>query len=402
MKYQKPKRRFERTGFVNPEKSYYVQIEDVKNADNDDMKTMVDKSRYFSIFAPRQSGKTTFFKAFARDLEQDSKYIFILLSFENFSKLNEKDFYNAVQKELYPQLIQRLKTIKCPQSDTVCNFLKSYELLNSISFINLFRELNNIIKLKKIVIFIDEFDGIPVSEIGGFLTTLRKLYQEYKDKKEKALYSVGIVGIRDVSKLSVDGVSPFNIADHIEIPAFTLKNISDLYNQYTHETNQPFSKEAVQQVFKETGGQPWLVNRLASIATGNKADTVEPITVEDINQAVKILLKENNDHFKNLSEKLNLYKTAFYNIVQNDVEYDPEDYNQSWLKQYGLIKHIDDNAKVANEIYKKRFFKLELTQSDQSKPMVFLCYAKEDISHVRDVYEKLKNANITPCLIMNI
>ena len=42
MKYQKPKRRFERTGFVNPEKSYYVQIEDVKNADNDDMKTMVE------------------------------------------------------------------------------------------------------------------------------------------------------------------------------------------------------------------------------------------------------------------------------------------------------------------------------------------------------------------------
>ena len=228
------------------------------------------------------------------------------------------------------------------------------------------------------------------------MTTLRKLYQEYKDKKEKALYSVGVVGIRDVSNLSVDGVSPFNIADHIELPAFTLKNVYDLYNQHTQETNQPFTNEAIQLVFKETSGQPWLVNRIANIATSNKTGTIDPISIEDINKAIQILLKEKNDHFKNLSEKLNLYKTAFYNIVQNDVEYDPEDYNQSWLKQYGLIKHIDDNAKVANEIYKKRFFKLELTQSDQSKPMVFLCYAKEDISHVRDVYEKLKIADITP------
>jgi hypothetical protein len=58
-KYQKPKRFFEKSGSVDPEASYYIPLENVVNRDNQDIKTMVDRGRYFSIFAPRQSGKTT-------------------------------------------------------------------------------------------------------------------------------------------------------------------------------------------------------------------------------------------------------------------------------------------------------------------------------------------------------
>lgn len=53
MIYQKPKRTFEKSGTVNPETTYYVPLENVVNTDNQDMKTMVDLGRYFSIFAPR-------------------------------------------------------------------------------------------------------------------------------------------------------------------------------------------------------------------------------------------------------------------------------------------------------------------------------------------------------------
>jgi hypothetical protein len=57
----------EKSGLVDPSASYYVKLENVTNLDNQDLKTMVDRGRYFSIFAPRQSGKTTFSKAFAAD-----------------------------------------------------------------------------------------------------------------------------------------------------------------------------------------------------------------------------------------------------------------------------------------------------------------------------------------------
>ena len=47
--YNKPKRYFEKSGVVDPKASYYVPLENVTNMDNQDIKTMVDLGRYFSI-----------------------------------------------------------------------------------------------------------------------------------------------------------------------------------------------------------------------------------------------------------------------------------------------------------------------------------------------------------------
>ena len=66
--YQKTKRTFEKSGLVIPEQSFHVYLENVTNTDNEDIRTMIDKGRYFTIFAPRQSGKTTFFFNFCRSL----------------------------------------------------------------------------------------------------------------------------------------------------------------------------------------------------------------------------------------------------------------------------------------------------------------------------------------------
>ena len=133
------------------------------------------------------------------------------------------------------------------------------------------------------------------------------------------------------------------------MPVFTLKNIRDLYGQYTQETNQSFTEEAVQKVFEQTGGQPWLVNRLGNLTINIKPSrTIDPITLDDVDKVVNILLEETNDHFTNLLQKLNIYKNTFYNIAQSDVKNDPDDDEQSWLRQYGLIKKYD--GKAVNEI----------------------------------------------------
>ena len=43
----------EKSGIVDPSASYYVQLENVTNMDNHDLKTIIDRGRYFSIFAPK-------------------------------------------------------------------------------------------------------------------------------------------------------------------------------------------------------------------------------------------------------------------------------------------------------------------------------------------------------------
>jgi len=364
MNYKKPKRMFEDSGTVDPRMSYHVELENVTNTKRQDIKTLVDLGRYFSIFAPRQSGKTTFFEGFCHELEKETTYMAILLSFQDYKNLNSQRFYQLIQKDLYRQLVNRLADVDCPRLDAVRAYLDTHNIFDHTCFRELFEELNRMIKLKKIVIFIDEFDGIPIDELENFLTTLRELYQRYKKRTDKALYSVGLVGIRNITKLIVGGVSPFNIADQVKLPPFTLKNVRDLYAQYTKETNQPFTEDAVKKVFNETAGQPWLVNRIGTILTINiKPETTAPITEEDVEKAIDILLYEENSHFDNITEKAKQYKETFIDIVFDGVEYIPGDDEQSLLLTHGLIKAEGKNIKVSNPIYKKRFTKTFFRES---------------------------------------
>ena len=188
-----------------------------------------------------------------------------------------------------------------------------------------------------------------------------------------------MVGIRNIAKLIVGGVSPFNIADQVKLPPFTLKNVHDLYVQYTQETNQPFTEEAVKKVFNDTAGQPWLVNRIGTILTVDiKPETTEPITEDDVEKAIKHLLKERNSHFDNLLEKAKLYKETFVRITFNGVDYNPDDEDQSWLEQYGLIDEKHDKAVVANAIYKRRFLKAFFQESGATADISLDAYFTSD------------------------
>ena len=187
------------------------------------------------------------------------------------------------------------------------------------------------------------------------------------------------MGIRNITKLIVGGVSPFNIADQVSFPPFSLKNVRDLYGQYTEETNQPFTEGAVEKVFEETGGQPWLVNRLGTILTVNiRPETTAPITKEDVEKAIKLLLKERNSHFENLLEKAKRHKETFVEIVFDGVDYNPDDEDQSWLEQYGLVKEKNEKARVANVIYKRRFLKAFFRESDASADISYKGYYTAD------------------------
>jgi predicted AAA+ superfamily ATPase len=99
MNYRKPKRIFEDSGTVNPEEAYYVTLDNVTNRKNQDMKTMIDRGRYFSIFAPRQSGKTTFLKRLCDELHNNPVYIAIILSFQDNTDIAKTTFYELIEKK---------------------------------------------------------------------------------------------------------------------------------------------------------------------------------------------------------------------------------------------------------------------------------------------------------------
>jgi hypothetical protein len=414
-KFQKPVKFFEEQGFVSPTNSYFVPFDNVVNTKNQDMKTMVNLGRYFSIYAPRQSGKTTFFYDFCRSIEDDPLYVILLMSFQTYQTISAEKFYARINEIIQKKLVNRLTSIKCSEVNAVRQYMDSHPVSDHLSFYQLFENLNTIIHNKKIVMIIDEFEGMPHSEIANFLMTLRDLYQNYKDVKDKALYSVGLVGIRNMSQLVVDDISPFNIADQVTLPPFSLKNIHDLYTQFTQETNQPINEESIQKIHEQTQGQPWLVNRLGTILTTQvKPNTIEPITIHDVNLAITILVDEHNDHFDNLLEKILLYKQTFLNVYNNDAAYSKYDESQSWLMRHGIIKKMNDKVVISNPIYKKVFSSLTSGQKSTGvmPKKIFICYSHEDKDWVdklasyleplqhKDIYfwydEKIRTGDIWP------
>ncbi len=359
IKRRPQKREFETQGVPVPGQHYLVENRHIVNLKGIPIRQLVDQGRYFTIFAPRQMGKTTFFAEFSRNLKQDPLYAPILLSFQIVKNFDTPGFYGVFQQNFVPHLLKRLEEVKCNKATEVSALCQTLAMTDHKSFMNFFAELNKLLQRKKIAIFVDEFDGIPEHELASFLNTLREMFLANKLGQGYSIYSIALVGIRNIAQLNIAGkISPFNIADQVKIPPFTLAEIENLYGQYTEETGQPFTPEACRRIHFETGGQPFLCNRLGQILKYNiKPEGIEPITEADVEKALKILHYENNDHFANIVDKARQYRNTLARIVlAGEVSYNPRQEDLAFLEQFGLIKAgPKEMAESANPIYQRIF-----------------------------------------------
>ena len=153
---------------------------------------------------------------------------------------------------------------------------------------------------EKLVLIIDEFDGIPREALTGFLHALRNIYV-HRSMRE-CPYSVGIVGVKNITQLNLNrSVSPFNIQDEFTLSNFTLEQVRELLVQYTDEVGQAFGPEVIETIHRQTAGQPFLVNRFAQILTEEMdIPKTEPITIEHFSRAHRQLLHERNTNIEHL------------------------------------------------------------------------------------------------------
>jgi len=224
------KRRFETQGNPIPGQHYLVENRHIVNQDGVPIEQLIGNGRYFTIFAPRQMGKTTFFVEFARELRRNPLYVPILLSFQIAKSFDSLRLYEMIQRDMTSQLLQRLQEVKYDKTSEVSTFCQQARMVDQVSFQLFFTQLDKIIQRKKIVIFIDAFDDIPEKELGDFLNTVREIYLTNKRLQAYSLYSLGLAGIRNITRLNISGiVSPFNIAEQVLIP---LANIVDQARHY--------------------------------------------------------------------------------------------------------------------------------------------------------------------------
>lgn len=349
-------RRFETRGPVNPEKNYVVS----RNEETADFIDRIKNGRYIVLFAPRQTGKTTFFRRALDKLSTESpKYFPIQLDFQIMRNISSTVFYERLYVMIRDQITTVLRQRDEKTSVELMHFLEQTQLTDSFSMRTFFQQLYNLLENQRIVILIDEFDGIPETVVSDFLYTIRHIYLS---DELHCPYSLGIVGVKSITQLNYDrSILPFNIQDDFNLPNFTLEQVHELFSQYTEETGHPFAPEVVEILHKQTGGQPFLVNRFGQILT-EEMDILktETICMEHFLTAHAQILQEQNTnithlltnirrnpHFKKTLMKITSYDRGMKFNLDNEV------INE--LTTYGVIAKGKDNlCKIVNPIYQHR------------------------------------------------
>lgn len=351
-------RSFETRGPVYPEDNYVV-------ARTDELSDFIDrleKGRYIDLFAPRQTGKTTFFHRALEALPVET-YFPIRIDFQAFNNLEPAVFYEGLYEDIREAIEAVFKKRGSASSPALTEFLDNTQIRDHLSMRRFFRQFANFLEHhhngQKVVLIIDEFDGIPRTVLSDFLYSLRHIYLS---GRERCPHSVGIVGVKSIAQLNYDrSISPFNIQDEFKLLNFTLEQVRELLSQYTDEVGQPFDPPVIKSIHKQTAGQPVLVNRFAQILTEEMdIPETEPITMEHFSKAHTQLLRERNTHTEHLVTNIRRdrrFEALLMKIASRDdgVAFNLDNEIINELATYGVIgEGADGLCEIINPIYQYR------------------------------------------------
>ena len=349
---------FSTYGPVNPQDHYVVS----RTEELADFINRVKLGRYIVIFAPRQTGKTTFFQWALDALAADTgeTYFPIELNFEIYEDYTASDFYDSLYKRIYEEIQSVFQKRSIVPSEDLNQFLENTALTDHVAMLEFFQQFGAFLGNEKLVLIFDEFDGIPRDALRGFLHALRSIYVHRSMRK--CPYSIGIVGVKNVMQLNLDrSISPFNIQDEFTLSNFTLEQVQELLTQYKDEVGQAFASEVIEALHKQTGGQPFLVNRFAQILTEEmgvpKNETIQMAhfaaahtqLLEETNANISHLLTNirRNPRFESILMRIASYETG--------IRFNPDDEIIDELTTYGVIRKGSDRmCEILNPIYQQR------------------------------------------------
>ena len=352
-------RRFGTQGRVYPDRHYVVpRTEEITDFNN-----RVKEGRYIVLFAPRQTGKTTFFRMAMDTLTaEDPTYFPIQLDFQVMRNGTPPIFYERLSELIYRNVKYVLETRGMKQIKELSQFFEKTQLSDHFSMGSFFERLSEFLGNIKIALLIDEFDGIPQDVLSDFLYSLRHIYLSDELKNP---HSVGIGGVKSISQLNYDcSVSPFNIQDEFHLPNFTLEQVKELFRQYTDEVGQEFKPDVIASIHRQTAGQPVLVNRMGQILTEEiEIPETEAISTLHFSQAHTKLLQERNINIQHLITNVRRdprFEEILLKIMANDngVVFNLHDDIISELATYGVIQRDPAGmCEIVNPIYLYRILR---------------------------------------------
>jgi DNA polymerase III delta prime subunit len=321
---------------------------------------------YWMLHAPRQTGKTTFLQNWAREINSNNNEIACYTTIEACQGLTELP---TAMKTMHMAICESARASMLPIPELP---LDNPELL----LYKTMRKWAELIASKPLIVLIDEVDVLEGEVLISFLRQLRGGFAERSTGKFPV--SIALVGMRDLKDyitMAKDGKqvnpgSPFNIkSDSATIGNFNKSDIEHLFTQRTEETGQHITKEALDYVWDQSRGQPWIVNSLFQRATMRILDrnNFETVTLGHIMEAREQMVLARETHLDALAYRLE--NPDIRKIIENLItgKTDPSLAECDAFRlclDLGLVVLEKGTPSIANPIYRETIAR-QITYSPQ-------------------------------------
>jgi predicted AAA+ superfamily ATPase len=170
---------------------------------------------YFTIWAPRQNGKTWIIKQCVENIKtiHSDSFIVLDLSMQSYADSDKEDA-NEIFFKTWKHLFSRKLKVDIGEINQWQDWLKQFELNN-----NLFD--------KPLILIIDEFDKLPRTIIDQVVSMFRDMYLT---REEYCLHGLALVGVRAVLGVDSKKGSPFNVQRSLHIPNLTFDEVKQMFD----------------------------------------------------------------------------------------------------------------------------------------------------------------------------
>ena len=322
---------------------------------------LIRDNEYFTLHAPRRTGKTSVLKALQDHLNSSAEGDYRCL----YVNIEAAEVWG----ENIPQAMEGILRVLAGRAQTVLgddslDGIQREVLARRSVGVALWDALRQWSRAdpRPLVLLIDEIDALQGNTL---LSVLRQLRSGYDERPDGFPHSVVLCGVRDLRDYrirsgatgkEITGGSAFNIsAASLRLGDFERGEVEALLGQHTGETGQEFDPEALDRAWTQTQGQPRLVNALCAEACFKNPqgrDRSRVITDDDILAAQEVLIQGRVVHLDQLADKLReeriqrviepmLSGASQPSSTARDLEY---------VRDLGLVA-MDPPPRIANPIY---------------------------------------------------